>query len=155
MDRVDVGAFVEQGLWNLDQHWSGPPDLRLGERFGDARTDFSDLTVVLGDAALTAVPVCLPHALHAEASVQAAGSGKHVLVEKPIAATLEDADRMIAASEAARVVLMVAETVRFDPMLGRAVELVRDGRDRSAGAGADYPSGVPALGLLEREKMVA
>ena len=100
----------------------------------------TELAVALADPALGAVSVCLPHALHAEASVQAAIAGKHVLVEKPIAATLEGADRMIAAAAAAQVVLMVAETVRFDSLLRRAVELVRDGA-----------IGPPALAQITRQ----
>ena len=87
----------------------------------------SELATALADPTVEAVSVCLPHGLHADATIAAAAAGKHVLVEKPIAASLDEADRMIAAAEAAKVVLMVAETVRFDPLLGRAVDLVRGG----------------------------
>jgi predicted dehydrogenase len=69
----------------------------------------------------------LPHALHADAVVRAASAQKHVVVEKPIATTLDDADCMIAAASAAGVVLMVAETVRFDPLLTHAVDLLHEG----------------------------
>src|SRR6266566_10172035 len=51
----------------------------------DAALDRKDITIV---------DICLPHALHAPAAIAAAQAGKHVFVEKPIATTLEEADRM-------------------------------------------------------------
>jgi predicted dehydrogenase len=70
------------------------------------------------------VLLCLPHLLHAPATVAAARAGKHVLVEKPIATTLDDADAMIAAAEAAGVTLMVAHNQRFFPEHQRIRELL-------------------------------
>lgn len=49
---------------------------------------------------IDAVSICVPSGLHAQVAIDAMQAGKHVLVEKPIAITLEDADRMIAVSEA-------------------------------------------------------
>lgn len=49
---------------------------------------------------IDAVCICVPSGLHAQVAIDAMQAGKHVLVEKPIAITLEDADRMIAVSEA-------------------------------------------------------
>ena len=54
-----------------------------------------------------------------------------MLVEKPLADTLDAADRMIAAAERAGVVLMVAENVRFSPLYRKVGELLQ--RTRSAG----------------------
>ena len=65
-----------------------------------------------GDQA-DAVVLATPHHLHREATEQAAGAGKHVLVEKPMALTLDDADAMIEACERAGVTLMVAESARY------------------------------------------
>jgi predicted dehydrogenase len=62
---------------------------------------------------LDAVSICLPHKLHAPVAIAAAKAGRHVLVEKPLASTLPDADAMINAANSAGVVLMVAENVRF------------------------------------------
>jgi UDP-N-acetylglucosamine 3-dehydrogenase len=100
----------------------------------------SELDTALADPRLDAVSVCLPHALHADAVLQATQAKKHVLVEKPIATSLEEADRMLAAADAAGVVLMVAETVHFDPLLARAVDLVHQG-----------VIGEPALVQISRE----
>jgi predicted dehydrogenase len=65
--------------------------------------------------------------MHAPATIAAARAGKHVLVEKPIATTLEDADAMIAAADAARVTLMVAHNQRFFPEHQRIKRLLDDG----------------------------
>ena len=106
--------------------WAIDVDPARAQGLGASRVA-SNLSAALEDVSLQAVSVCLPHALHAAATIEAAEAGKHVLVEKPIAATLEEADRMIAAARTAAIVLMVAETVRFDPLLQRAVQLVHQG----------------------------
>jgi len=81
----------------------------------------------LADPDLDAVSICLPHNLHAPVAIDAARSGKHVLVEKPLAANLAEADRMIAEADGAGVVLMVAENVRFDAIYRQIRRLLRDG----------------------------
>ena len=60
-----------------------------------------------------AVDICTTENTHGGIAVDAAEHGKHILVEKPIATTLEEADRMIAAAAANGVKLMVAHTHRF------------------------------------------
>lgn len=92
---------------------------------GKAYTDYHEL-IARND--IEAVDVCLPHWLHAEATVAAAEAGKHVLVEKPISTTLEDADRIIGAARKAGVKLMVAENHRFTPAHRLAKELVNQGK---------------------------
>lgn len=60
-----------------------------------------------------AVVLATPHHLHRQGAEEAAGAGKHVLVEKPMALTLADADAMIEACDQAGVQLMVAESARY------------------------------------------
>jgi predicted dehydrogenase len=74
------------------------------------------------------VDVCLPSDQHAEAAVRALEAGKHVLVEKPIALDLADADRMLAAAESAGRMLMVAHVLPFFADFRFAWEAVRSGR---------------------------
>lgn len=64
---------------------------------------------------LDAVSICTPSGLHAPLAVQAAQAKKHVVVEKPIALTLEDADRIIQACEDNGVKLSVVHPNRFRP----------------------------------------
>lgn len=76
---------------------------------------------------LDAVSICLPHSLHAPATIAAARAGLHILVEKPLATTLAEADSMISAADEASVILMVAETVRFSSLYIKAAEIVQAG----------------------------
>ncbi len=87
----------------------------------------ADYRLALADPDVQAVDICLPHHLHAAVAVEAAQAGKHILCEKPIAATLEEADQMIAAAERAGVVLMIAENERFNPLSHKVRELVQAG----------------------------
>lgn len=61
-----------------------------------------------------AVVLATPHHVHREGTEQAAAAGRHVLVEKPMALTLEDADAMVEASRRAGTTLMVAESARYE-----------------------------------------
>lgn len=73
----------------------------------------ADYRELLGSSEVHAVDICTTENTHARVAVDAAERGKHILVEKPIATTLEDADRMIAAAAANGVKVMVAHTHRF------------------------------------------
>ena len=70
----------------------------------------------LADSEVGAISICLPHNLHCDVSVSAAEAGKHVLVEKPMAVTVDEATRMIDAAEANGVRLYVAENRPYHPM---------------------------------------
>ena len=77
---------------------------------------YTDLEPLLDDARVEAVHVCTPHSLHADQVVAAAAAGKHVLVEKPMALTLADCDRMIDACDQAGKILMVGQVMRYYPV---------------------------------------
>jgi UDP-N-acetylglucosamine 3-dehydrogenase len=74
-----------------------------------------DWREILAIEEIDAVDVCTPNASHAEMVIAAARAGKDVLVEKPIATTLEEADAMISASRSAKTLLMTAHNVRYAP----------------------------------------
>ncbi|NIM94013.1 MAG: Gfo/Idh/MocA family oxidoreductase [Anaerolineales bacterium] len=86
--------------------------------------DYIDL---ISNGGVDAVSICLPHDLHAPAAVSAALAGLHVLVEKPLANNIVEADAMITAAEAVGVQLMVAENVRFDATNQRVSEMLKEG----------------------------
>ena len=73
------------------------------------------------------VTIALPHHLHEKATVDAASAGKHVFIEKPMADTVEECDRMIAAAEKAGIQLFVAHTQRYFASTIKAHELLHDG----------------------------
>jgi predicted dehydrogenase len=68
---------------------------------------------LLADPGVDVVNLCTPGSLHAVLGIKAASHGKHVLVEKPMAVTLEDADALIEACDRAGVVLVTAHQNRF------------------------------------------
>jgi UDP-N-acetyl-2-amino-2-deoxyglucuronate dehydrogenase len=78
------------------------------------------------DPRVQCLSLALPHDLHRNAVEVAATAGKHALVEKPIATTLEDADAMIAIAKQSGTILMVAEDMHFRP----AIKEVADRIDR-------------------------
>ena len=94
---------------------------------GDEVKVYPDLAALLADPAVDVVSVCVPSGLHAEVGVEAAKAGKHLVVEKPIDVTLEAADRLVAAAEAAGVTLTVISQHRFDPGHKRLKELLDAG----------------------------
>jgi UDP-N-acetyl-2-amino-2-deoxyglucuronate dehydrogenase len=77
---------------------------------------------------LDAVIVCTPHPFHAAPSIEAMQCGAHVLVEKPLASSLEDCDAMIAAAQKARVKLAVVSQRRFYAPCQRIRKAIDDGK---------------------------
>lgn len=88
---------------------------------------FTDYKEMLNEPELDAVIICLPHHLHAKVAIEAAKAKKHILVEKPIATSIEDAMAMIEAAEKNEVKLMVAHNQRFVPSYLKAKELLEGG----------------------------
>ena len=72
--------------------------------------------------------ICLPHWLHEDAAVAAAEAGKHILIEKPLADSVAECDRIIAAAERSGVVLMPAHTQRYYPVVAKAKEVIDSGK---------------------------
>lgn len=99
---------------------------------------YTDVGAMLRESGAEAVTLCTPHPLHAEAAVLAAERGVHVLVEKPMAATLRDCDAMLAAAHKAGTILGVVSQRRFyEPVLR-----MRDAIDAGK-------IGTPALGVFQ------
>jgi predicted dehydrogenase/nucleoside-diphosphate-sugar epimerase len=74
------------------------------------------------------VHVLTPPASHAMVAIQALQAGAHVLVEKPMAETLEQCDQMVAAANSSGRTLCVVHSGRLDPIVLRGVEIARSGR---------------------------
>lgn len=88
---------------------------------------FDDLDKVINECGCEVVDICLPNFLHAKAALRAAAAGKHIIIEKPLAVTLEEADAMIEACKRAQVKLMYAEELCFAPKYERARHMVKEG----------------------------
>jgi len=89
---------------------------------------FADFDRMIADAGLDAISLTLPTYLHAEFSGRALSRGVHVLCEKPMALTVGDCERMIAAARKSGKVLQIGHCLRFWPEYIKAKELVDSGK---------------------------
>ena len=139
--RVRVG-LVGLGYWgpNLARNFAALPECELAwccdadaerrERFAgqfpSARfTD--DLDDLLGDPALDAVVLATPVPTHASLAVAVLEAGKHCFVEKPLAQSVADGERAVAAASAAGRVLMVGHLLEYHPGLLMLKEIADSG----------------------------
>lgn len=97
----------------------------LGDTYGVPATTSVD--ALLANPDVDAVYIAVPHYLHAPITLQALGAGKHVLLEKPIATTLRDADAIIAAAKQAGRTLSIAFTAQVDRTMQAARRLIAEG----------------------------
>ena len=97
------------------------------KELGIAKT-YVDYQDALADPDVDAVSICLPHKLHCPAALAAAEAKRHILCEKPMALTVEEATRMIEAAEMHGVKLYVAENEAYAPMAKFLREIVRSGK---------------------------
>ena len=130
--RLHLGAFARLGAAGTPAAVVAAADPAPGAAAA-AGHDFGipwvteDYRELLGRDDVAAVHICTPNETHREIAVAAARAGKHVFLEKPIALTLEDADAIIEACEAAGVELMVGQSQRFDGIHWELRALVADG----------------------------
>jgi predicted dehydrogenase len=140
--RVRIGLIGAGSIANqhLDGYLSAPEvatvtaiadvDREHAEAFagraGGARV-YADYRDMLASADVDAVDICLPHHLHADAIVAAAAAGKHILCEKPLCLTIEEADRVQQAVTDAGVTLMCSHNQLYLPAVAEARRLVREG----------------------------
>jgi myo-inositol 2-dehydrogenase/D-chiro-inositol 1-dehydrogenase len=80
------------------------------------------------DLALDVLDVVAPNALHAGIALEALEAGLHVLVEKPLATTVEDCDAVVAAARRRRRVVAVGHELRLSPLWGRLKQEITAGR---------------------------
>jgi predicted dehydrogenase len=113
------------GDWRGIQGNFGPPgemvDLSHVARYADWRD-------LLRDPSVDVVDICLPPYLHAEVAVAAAAAGKHVFCEKPLALSVEEANRMVEAATTAGTQLYVGHVLPFLPEYAAAREIQASGR---------------------------
>jgi predicted dehydrogenase len=95
-------------------------------RYGYLRY-YTDWRQVIEDDEIQLVDNGGPNDMHAEPSIAAAQAGKHIICEKPLARTAEEAKRMLDAVQAAGVKHMVAYNYRFVPAVRQAYELIQSG----------------------------
>lgn len=89
---------------------------------------YSKYEELLNDPDVDLIDLCVPNRSHASMAIEALAAGKHVLVEKPIALSNEDAEAMTLAAEKHGRLLMVAHVLPFFPEFAHAAEIIRSGR---------------------------
>jgi predicted dehydrogenase len=99
---------------------------KIGGQFGFATT--TDLESLLADPSVDLVDICLPTRLHADVAVAAMQAGHDVLIELPLAATLQDAHRVIAVQQATGQRAFVDMFSRFSPANQQLRQAVADER---------------------------
>jgi predicted dehydrogenase len=87
----------------------------------------TDYRALLRDPAVEMISISAPNNLHAPITIEAARAGKHVVCEKPLCLTLEEADAMIDACSQAGVLLLYAEELFFAPKYVKAKQMVDEG----------------------------
>lgn len=99
---------------------------KLAERYGIPRV-FTDYRDMLREDDIEMVTIAAPNRLHAKMTVDIADSGKHVVCEKPLCMTLEEADLMIDTCRKKGVLLLYAEELFFTPKYVKAKEMADQG----------------------------
>jgi len=89
-------------------------------------TTFGDYDAMLADDQVDAVVVAVADQFHVPLAIKALEAGKHVLVEKPMATTVEDAEALAAAASTSGKVVLVGHEKRFDPGVAFARDFIRD-----------------------------
>ena len=117
-EKVEVSCLVDNDADFLREK---------AAEFGIEKT-YTHLSDALSDPDVDAVDICSPHHLHKDQAIAAAEAGKHVLVEKPMATTVEEATRMMAAADQNGVKLYVAESAVYTPMAQMLREIVLSGK---------------------------
>jgi predicted dehydrogenase len=121
-------AFVKARRARLATIVSAEPRLRaLAARYLARTWSYAEYEALLASRTIDAVYLDAPLAMRREHAVRAARAGVHVLCEKPMAATEQDCMAIIDAAREARIKLMVADRLRFDPANEGAKDTVDSG----------------------------
>ena len=141
MDKVKVGLIGTGFIGDIHAAaFEMVPDAELvavaspppgeAKKFAEQRgipKAFEDYRDLLALDEIDMITLGIPNDVHAEVTIAAAKAGKHVVCEKPLCRTLEQADQMIQACRQAGVLLMYAEELCFAPKYVRAKRLVDEG----------------------------
>ena len=91
-------------------------------------TGYATVEELCADPDVEAIYIATPHQMHVDHVLAAARAGKHILVEKPLAVSMEDAEVMVSAAKEAGVHLIVGPSHSFDPPVELATQLISSGK---------------------------
>ena len=119
LDTAEVAAICDVSRESVDA---------AGERFEVAPADrYTDYRELLARDDVDAVDICTPNQVRLEPLIAACEAGKHVLVQKPMAVSIDEANQMIAAAKKGGVKLGVIYMGRFSPGAALVERLMRSG----------------------------
>jgi predicted dehydrogenase len=104
--------------------------LAVANRYGIATKniyDYQNFDKIKDNPAVSVVYIVLPNGMHAEYSIRASKAGKHVLCEKPMAVSVDECQRMIAAAKQADRLLMIAYRLQYEPHHRELIRMARAG----------------------------
>ncbi|HEY1053118.1 MAG TPA: Gfo/Idh/MocA family oxidoreductase [Prosthecobacter sp.] len=112
---------------------SGHPDKarKVAEYYNieqDAIYNYDSYDKLAQDKRVDIIYIILPNSMHAEYTIRGLKAGKHVLCEKPMSVTVDEAEKMVAAAKEADKKLMVAYRLHYEPFNQRAMEICRSGQ---------------------------
>ena len=90
--------------------------------------DYTTYDQIARNPAVQVIYIVLPNSMHAEFTLRGAKAGKHILCEKPMATSTRDCERMIAATNAANVKLMIAYRSQYEPYDRALIKMIRTGK---------------------------
>jgi len=99
----------------------------LGEKYGVTKT-YTDYYDMLADPDIDAVSITTMWDQHTEPALEALAAGKHVFVEKPMASTVEDCEKIMAAAEKSPGILQIGHIARFNPRFRAAKKAIDEGQ---------------------------
>jgi predicted dehydrogenase len=116
--RSEVRALVDHNRINAERH---------SERYNLKCAVETDAATMLQRKEVDIVVVCVPHYLHTQYAVAAAEAGKHIIIEKPVALTLEDMHKQQQAARKANVKTLVGFVLHWNPLLMTIDRLITEG----------------------------
>jgi len=133
VESAKIVAYCEQDRKRLAGDWStiqgnfGPPAPTEPVDMSPYAT-YDDYDKMLANPDIDVVDICLPPAAHPDMAIKALEAGKHVFCEKPMALTVEDTQRMVAAAETSGKLLLIGHVLPFFPEYQFAYQAVVGGQ---------------------------
>jgi predicted dehydrogenase len=137
LGRISMGHFMPAVLTSQNSRITGivsghrDKALKMAGQYGVPESSiysYENCDEMRNNPQIDAVYVALPNSMHAEYTIRSARAGKHVLCEKPMAASVADSKAMIQACRDANKKLMIAYRCQYEPTNLRAIQLIREGQ---------------------------
>jgi predicted dehydrogenase len=118
-DIAEIVAICDKDSSRIDS---------LAERYGlKGFMSYENYETAIAEADCQLVDICMPNYLHHDVALAAFNKGRHVIAEKPLATTVDDAIAMVAAAEKAGKKLYYAEDWHFAPAINKVISIIEEG----------------------------